>query len=127
MMGGPANAAIPALIDALNKYRNVDSGDGIIPVRSEIALALGRTGDPSVVKPLIAVLGSDDQVILSESASVGDGYILIKGTTYGAVVEALGMLGAQAKEALPALNGLLVKHPGSLRAAVEAAIRKISE
>lgn len=131
MMEAQANAAVPALIEALNKFRNVDSGDGIIPVRSEIALALGRIGNPSAIKALITVLGSDDSATLSESASVYAGYKLAKGTSYGAVAEALGMFGSQAKEALPELNNLLANGQSDTndykRSGIEAVIKKISE
>ena len=59
MMGPQARSAVPDLIEALNKYHNIEA-DGGIPVRSEIALALGKVGDPSAIKPLIAILNSDD-------------------------------------------------------------------
>src|SRR3989338_7663468 len=42
--GVRSEKVVTALIEALNKYHNVDSGDGLILVRSEIAL--GRIGDP---------------------------------------------------------------------------------
>lgn len=131
MMGEQAQGAVPALIEALNKYRNIDSGDGIIPVRSKIALALGMIGDLSAIKPLIAVLVSDDPVKLSASASVPAGYKLIQGTSYGAAAEALGMFGPQAKEALPVLNGLIAKGQDDLRiytlVEIEEAIKKIEQ
>ena len=131
MMGVQAQGAVPALLEALANYHNVDSGDGIIPVRSEIVLALGKIGDPSAIKPLIVILASDDPVKLSESSSVPAGYKLVKGTSYGAVVEALGMFGPQAKEALPELNNLLAKERGDVRdyerGRIEEAIRKINQ
>lgn len=131
IMGAQAQSAVPALIEALNKYHNVDSGDGIIPVRSEIALALGQIGDPVAIKPLIAILTSEDSVTLSASASVPAGYKLLQGTSYGAVAKALGMFGPQAKEALPALNALMTKEQGDSRAygldEIEEAITKINQ
>ena len=126
VMGPQAKEAVPALIEALNTYRNVDSGDGIIPVRSQIALSLGRIGEPSAIKPLIAVLGSEDEVSLSSSASVPAGYNLVKGASHGAVAEALGMFGAQAKEALPVLNELLAKGVPERRR-MEIAVEQIKE
>lgn len=107
LMGPQAKSSVPDLIEALNKYHNVDSGDGIIPVRSEIALALGRIGEPSAIRPLIDILFSDDLVMLSESASVSRGYELIGKTSYGAVLDALGMFGVQAREAVVYINPLL--------------------
>lgn len=130
-MGDKAQSAVTALIEALNKYHNVDSGDGIIPVRSEIALALGQIGDPAAIKPLIAILASEDSVTLSASASVPEGYKLIQGTSYGAVAQALGMFGSRAKEALPALNALMTKEQGGSRtydlSEIKEAIAKISQ
>lgn len=99
MMGSEAGPAVPALIEALALYHNVDSGDGILIVRSEIALALGQIGDSSAIKPLISILTSDDPVTLSSSASVPSSYKLIEKTSHGAVAEALGMFGPEAKEA----------------------------
>jgi HEAT repeat protein len=130
LLGAQARSAVPALIEALKKYHNVDSGDGLILVRSEIALALGKIGDPSAIRPLMAILDSDDPVTLSASASVFEGYKLKKGTSYGAVARALGMFGPQAREALPILNALMTKEQNELRvdrAMIEAAIKEISE
>lgn len=113
MMGPEALSAVPALIEALAKYRNVDSGDGIILVRSEIALALGLIGDPAAIKPLIGILDFDDPVILSSTAAVPAGYKLIEGTSSGAVVDALGMFGPQAKEAVMYIVPLLKYSDGN--------------
>ena len=129
MMGARARPAVPSLIEALNKYHNVDSGDGIIPVRSEIALALGRIGDPAAIKPLIEILVSEDPVTLSATASVPAGYKLVQRTSHGAVAEALSMFGPLAKEALPVLNALADKQQSNLKmyetGPVEEAIKKI--
>ncbi len=129
MMGSEARSAAPALIAALNSNHNVDSGDGILGVRSAIAIALGQIGDPSAIKPLIAILVSDDTVTLSSSASVPAGYKLSQGTSYGSIAEALGMFGPQAKEALPALNALMAKEQNDAytRSRIEKAIKKISQ
>lgn len=113
MMGAQARSAVPALIEALTKYHNVDSGDGLILVRSEIALALGMIGDQAAIKPLIAILDSDDTVTLSASAAVPSGYNLVKKTSYGAVVDALGMFGPQAKEAVMFIVPLLKYSDGN--------------
>jgi HEAT repeat protein len=95
--GTRSKMVVNALIKALDRYHNVDSGDGLIPVRSEIALALGRAGDPAAIQPLLDVLDSDDEATLSRSASVPPGYEFAKGTSYEAVVKALEMLGVHAK------------------------------
>lgn len=51
-MGDLAKAAILPLVESLGKYSDVDTGDGILPVRSEIALALGKIGDQSALTAL---------------------------------------------------------------------------
>jgi len=105
--GFKSEKVVTALIEGLNKYQNVDSGDGLILVRSEIALALGRIGDPAAIKPLIAILASNDPVTLSATAMVPPGYKLVERTSHGAVAEALGMFGEQAKEAVPYIVPIL--------------------
>jgi len=107
MLGAQAKPAVGALIKALEQYRNLDSGDGILPLRSEVALALGRIGDNPAIKPLTLALTSEDKLKLSSSALVPEGYELANGTAYGAIAEALGMFGPQAKDALPALEKLM--------------------
>lgn len=77
------------LINALKNYRNVDSGDGIIPVRSEIALALGKLGDKQALVPLQEVLDSEDPVILSENGAFPPNYEAPKGTSHEAVRTAI--------------------------------------
>ena len=51
-MGDLAKAAIVPLVESLGKYSDVDTRDGVIAVRSEIALALGRIGDTSALTAL---------------------------------------------------------------------------
>lgn len=107
--------AMAALIQALNTYADVDSGDGIIPVRSEIALVLGRIGDGSAIKPLTAVLMSRDPTVLSWSASVPSDYKPLEHSSHGAAAEALGMFGPRAEEAAPHI-GPLLKYTGESHA-----------
>ncbi len=127
-MGSQARDAVPVLIEALDKYHNIDSGDGIIPVRSEIAFALGRIGDTRAIEPLLNVLNSDDQAVLSESASVPPSYKLKSGTSYEAVIEAVGMFGSKAKQALPILNNLLSKGQDKyLEFTIKDTIKKINQ
>ncbi len=113
MMGDRARPAVPALIDALKKYHNVDSGDGFITVRSEIALALGKIGDTSAIKPLSDILASNDPAVLSESASVRSDYKLTERTSHAAVAEALGMFGSLSKEGVKYIIPLLKYPSGS--------------
>jgi len=78
---------VQPLIIALQKYRNVDSGDGIIPIRSEIASVLGRLEDKRALTPLNDILLTDDLTVLSDSASGRSAYK--KQTSFPAVKEAI--------------------------------------
>ena len=91
-LGAEARLAVPALIEALKRRRNVDSGDGIVPVRSEIALALGRIRDQSAIPALMEVLDSDDETKLSSTGAFPPGYRPSHGTSLGAVRDALRMI-----------------------------------
>jgi hypothetical protein len=75
------------LIAALQKYHNVDSGDGIIPVRSEIAAVLGKLGDKRALTPLNDILYTDDLTTLSSSATGRS--VPEKQTSFPAVKEAI--------------------------------------
>lgn len=75
------------LITALKKYHNVDSGDGIIPVRSEIAKVLGELGDRRALTPLNDILNTEDITILSTSATGRS--VKEKQTSFPAVKEAI--------------------------------------
>ncbi len=96
----PSPKVVPALIAALHKYHNVDSGDGIIPIRSEIAAVLGDLGDDSAIDPLISVLASDDVAPLS-SAAVPVDYPRLQRSSHASVMEALAKFGRRAQKAVP--------------------------
>jgi HEAT repeat protein len=52
-MGPAAAAAVPALVRALEQGPpDYDTGDGVIPVRSSVIEALGKSGDARAVEPL---------------------------------------------------------------------------
>ena len=70
LIGPEAKTAVPALIEALKRNHNIDTGDGIIGLRSEIASALGQIGDLRAIQPLMEVLASDDPATISPSAAV---------------------------------------------------------
>lgn len=129
LMGPAARASVPDLIAALQKYRNIDTGDGVIALRSHVALALGAIGDPSAVKPLIVVLLSEDRTRILDSASV-PAISSPEGSSYAAVVSALEMFGPLAREALPVLVELLDREGGPfdelLRKQMEAALAAIN-
>ena len=93
-----ANTAVPVLIKALKKYRNVYTGDGSIAVRSYIADALGLIGDSRAISPLIDILQTDEPDDVSPGASLGSPMF---GTYQDAVMSALGRFGPEAKEAIP--------------------------
>lgn len=98
-MGAEAKPAVPALIDALNKYQNFDTGDGIITIRSAAAEALGKIGDPAAIAPLIEILKSSDPVTRSDAGNFASPQP-VERTSHLAVVKALGMFGPKAKEAV---------------------------
>jgi hypothetical protein len=59
-MGPYARPAVPALIKALaSGIKDHDTGDGVIPVRSSIIEALGRTGDVLAVDPVADLLPNE--------------------------------------------------------------------
>ena len=107
IMGHQAQNAVPSLIDALKKYRNHETGDGLIKVRSEIALALGQIRDSRAIIPLIDVLKSEDPISYSQPDLVNYKELHVNKTSYGAVAEALGMFGEQAEEAVPYIVPIL--------------------
>jgi len=56
-MGPSASAAVPALLRALESGPgDYDTGDGVIPVRSAVIDALGKSGDARAVLPLVRAL-----------------------------------------------------------------------
>lgn len=118
-LGTQAEAAVPLLIELLGVQRNYETGDGLLRTRSEIALALGRIGDPQAIQPLIDVLQSEDETDYPSyerehlHALIEDGPTSwgSKGTSFGAVAEALGMFGPDAREAVPYLLSLLNDGP----------------
>ncbi len=73
-MGPSAGPAVPALINALGSgVRDHDTGDGVIPVRSSIIEALGRTGDVRAVDPVADLLpdAADAHAALEALAALG--------------------------------------------------------
>ena len=128
-MGVSAQAAVPELIKALQKYRNIDTGDGLIALRSHVALALGEIEDVSAVAPLVAVLLSEDKTRVLDSSGVS-AISSREGTSYAAVVSALEMFGPQAREAVPVLVELMDREGGPfnelLRKEMESALAAIN-
>lgn len=93
------------LIKQLKTKRNIDTGDGTVPVRYHIAEQLGNTGDARAIVPLLDVLNSPDEYVhydlFGKSKSLNG-----KGT-YPAAIDALGKFGPRASLAVPRLKELL--------------------
>lgn len=102
-MGEQARPAVPALIYALREGpNNFDTGDGVIHTRDRIALALGATGDPRALEPLLEALASPRPYDAGLGAA---GYTSPKPRGQPALIEALGSLGPTAKPAVDAVLG----------------------
>ncbi len=84
-LGEEGPAAAPALIDAArNGPDNFDTGDGVIPVRDTILIALGKTGNAQAVPVLLEALAA-------------------KRGSPEAALEGLTWLGPAARSAVPAI------------------------
>lgn len=92
------------LITRLEEERNIQTCDGTNAVRADIAEALGDRGDPRAIEPLISVLNSPDEDVLSRGAS---GCEPGSQKTYHPAIEALGKFGPQAQDATPRLVEML--------------------
>ncbi|NLI77013.1 MAG: hypothetical protein GX442_11300 [Candidatus Riflebacteria bacterium] len=107
-MGSVASAAVPALIDVLLTGPNdVNTGDGILPLRSMVAKALGEIGDPAAIGPLIDKLKVREPCSLGPGASLGSPLTTPPvGVGHPAIVEALASFGPLARPAIPVLEDL---------------------
>lgn len=102
--GGLALKAVEPLIMMLkNGSNDIDTGDGILPLRSSVALALGRINDPKAIGPLLEKLKQSEPVALLPSSSVASTSSVKTGLGHEAIVRALGMFGSQASDAVPLL------------------------
>jgi HEAT repeat protein len=104
-MGSEAKEAIPALIQALETGpANYETGDGPIPTRDAIILALGKIGDRRAVKPLLKAL---------QAPRPSEGWIFAPAASgrplqgYDGTIQALGLLGPTAQATVPELLPLL--------------------
>lgn len=106
--GGIADKAVDSLIEVLGSGSNdIDTGDGILPLRTEVALALGRINNPKAIVPLIEKLKVSEEADVLPSTSLASNSTRKKGVGHEAIVRALGMFGNQAVDALPVLEELL--------------------
>ena len=103
-------AKVNRLISELEKKRNIQTCDGSINVRGEIAEQLGELKDPRSIDSLIIILSSPDQDILSRGAS---GCQPGSKGTYAAAIKALGQFGTEAKQATPRLRNMLLEPENS--------------
>lgn len=103
-MGTEAQPAVPALLKALREGPNdYDTGDGTIGTRSTVAWALGRIGDPSAIPGLVEAV---------EHAKPSDRYSGENADSHsvaarGAIAQALGSFGSQARSAAPSFMKML--------------------
>ena len=122
-MGKEASSAVPALIEALETGpNNYNTGDGIIPTRNDIMIALGQIGDPRAVKPLIAALHSPRL----EDTHWG-GYQRPQLLGQDTAMYALGLLGPTAKEAVPHIIPFLKSSDSNLFEAASKALVQIKD
>jgi hypothetical protein len=120
--GAEGKEAIPALIQALETGpSDYDTGDGVTPTRTYIISALGTIGDERAVKPLLKSLRSPRRTARSSFIPYSTRPLE---PGYDGSIEALGLLGPVAKEAVPELIPFLQKTDKSRpRAAAEALAR----
>lgn len=122
-MGKDASKAVPALIKALETGpNNYNTGDGTIPTRNDIMYALGATGDPRAVKPLIAALYSPR---LEDTHR--HGFQRPQPLGQDAAMYALGSLGPTAKEAVPHIIPFLNNSRSNLFEAAAKALTQIKD
>ncbi|HOT28408.1 MAG TPA: HEAT repeat domain-containing protein [Candidatus Ozemobacteraceae bacterium] len=125
--GGLAAKAVDPLIMILkNGPNDIDTGDGILPMRSSVALALGRINDPKAIGPLLEKLKQPEPAAVLNSTSLASGSTPKTGLEQEAIVRALGMFGGQAKEAVPVLEELQRQTTNeSLKKTIENTIYRI--
>ncbi len=125
-MGPAAVAAVPVLIDALeNGPNDIDTGDGILPYRSTIAIALGKIGDTRAIDPLMEKLKVKEHATFPHGYSGGSLPGQPIGVGQQAIVVALGMFGAEAKPAIPLIRALDDADDFGLSDAVNQALDRI--
>ncbi len=101
---------VELLITQLASERNIQKCEGMIYTRADIAEKLGELGDERAIDPLIDVLQSPDENILSYGAS---GCEAGGKTTYYNAIDALGKFGVKAKGAIPRLTSMLIEPENS--------------
>ena len=95
---------ITQLLQDLEANRNIQTCDGHLPKRADVAKQLGELGDPQAIDPLIDILSSPDESYLSRGAA---GCEPGGKMTYRPAIYALGKFGPQAQRATPRLLEML--------------------
>lgn len=98
--GVESTSSTAELIEQLRTRRNIETCDGEHGNRSDVAISLGKKGDPAAIAPLLEILSSPDRAELSSGAR---GCIPRERSSYSAVIRALKEFGPQAKAAVPRL------------------------
>jgi hypothetical protein len=125
-MGPRAVDAVPALIAELEHGPNdIETGDGAFPYRSEIALALGKIGDKRAIRPLMEKLKIREKATFSSGYSGGTFPHEPLGIGHPAIVEALGMFGKDASEAVPFIRALADTEDNRLQRQIKEALARI--
>jgi hypothetical protein len=103
--GPAAREAVPALIASLESGpNNYDTGDGIIPTRDAVVRALGATGDPRAIEPLLEALHNPRPVDAGPGAA---GYASKEPVGEAVALEALGLIGPPAAATVPEIIAYL--------------------
>ena len=124
-MGPEATEAVPVLIEALKSGPNdIDTGDGVLPYRSTIAIALGKIGDARAIRPLTEKLKMQEKAVLGPGYSGTFAYEPT-GVGHHAIVKALGMFGADAHSAVPFIRALEETDDHRLRDAIKKSLEQI--
>ena len=128
--GNPAVAQL--LLNALKHGHNdIDTGDGILPYRSTIALALGELREVKAISILIEKLKIEYIAKLSDGAAYPPNWKHPTGVGHCAIIKALGMFGPRAVKALPLIRTVKkVENPKlyreiCIKEAVETALKQI--
>ena len=104
-LGPAAASAVPDLVQAVGTGpNNYDTGDGVIPVRDSIVIALGQAGGEQALPVLLEALANPRPV---EAGPGAVGFASAEPVGEEAALTALRHLGGAAKPALPAIRKLL--------------------
>jgi len=125
-MGPAAVESVPVLLDEfVHGSNDIDTGDGVLPIRSSVAIALGKIGDKQAIEPLMEKLKVQEKSAFGPGYSGGTVSSQPLGVGHHAIVKALGMFGSDAKPALPLIRSLQETADERLREKIANAINNI--